>query len=157
MDKRIFHLLVITISMLAIILNGFGIYILQRQKKINKKQYIILNNLSALDITIASFNLLEYMLFFIPININFELRMHILRAIDVSLFLMYYQLIIFISLDRLVCVLLHMKYSYYVTTSRVKKIMIIFWMVSMCALIPSSLSDAGTIIHKFYIVFVYNI
>ena len=73
--------------------------------------------------------------------------MHMFIAGDVVFFLMYYQLVIFISLDRLLCVLLHMKYNYYITKSRVKKIMIIFWMVSICTLVPSSLADARTIVH----------
>ena len=157
MDMHIFHSLAITISTLAIILNSFGIYLLQTQKQKNKKQYIVIKNLSALNITIATVKLLENILFIIPINIkSFQLGMHMFRAGGVVFFLMYYQLVIFISLDRLLCVLLHMKYSYYITKPRVKKIMIIFWMVSICTLVPSSLADARTIVH-IYIKYLFPI
>ena len=148
MDMHIFHSLAITVSTLAIILNSFGIYLLQKQNQKTKKQYIIINNLSALNITISTVKLLENILFNIPINIkSFHLGMHMFRAGDVVFFVMYYQLVIFISLDRLLCVLLHMKYSYYITKSRVKIIMVIFLMVSICTLVPSSFADARTIVN----------
>ena len=157
MDMHIFHSLAITISTLAVIINSFGIYLLQKHNKRNKKKYIIMKNLSALNITISTVKLLENILFNIPIDIkSFQLGMHMFRAGDVVFFLMYYQLVIFISLDLLLCVLLHMKYSYYITKSRVKKIMIIFWIVSICTLVPSSLADARTIVH-IYIKYLFPI
>ena len=63
--------------------------------------------------------------------------MVIFTEITLALYVTYYEFLIFICLDRLVCVLLHIKYNYYVTYSLVKKAIAIFWLVGLCSFVPS--------------------
>ena len=134
MESQTYFTLTIIILTIAIILNAFGIYILQKQKRRENKQKIILINLSVLDITLGIAMLLETILVFVKTTVSVSF---ILTEITLALYMTYYEFLIFICLDRLVCVLLHMKYNYYVTYSRVKKAIAILWLVGLCSFVPS--------------------
>ena len=43
---------------------------------------------------------------------------------------------IFISFDRLLCSILHVKYDYYITSKRVKKVIFAIWVISILMIIP---------------------
>ena len=136
MESQTYFILTIIILIIAIILNVFGIYILQKQKRRENKQKIILINLSVLDITLGIALLLDTVLDCVKTTV---LVTKILKAVTFALYLIYYEFLIFISLDRLVCVLLNIKYNYYVTFSRVKKAIAIFWLVGLCSFVPSTI------------------
>ena len=136
MESQTYFILTIIILTIAIILNVFGIYILQKQNRRENKQKIILINLSVLDITLGIALLLDTVLDCVKTTV---LVTNILKAVTLALYLIYYELLIFISLDRLVCVLLNIKYNYYVTFSRVKKAIAIFWLVGLCSFVPSTI------------------
>ena len=143
MDSHTYFILTIIILTIAILLNVFGIYILQKQKRRENKQKIILVNLSALDITLGIALLLETVLASVKTTVSLSL---IFTEITLALYITYYEFLTFICLDRLACVLLHMKYNYYVTFSRVKKAIAIFWLVGLCSFVPLPIFKSKKII-----------
>ena len=143
MEGQTYFILTIIILIIAIIINVFGIYILQNQKRRDNKQKIILINLSILDITLGIVLLLDTVLDCFKTTV---LVTKILKAVTFALYLIYYELLIFISLDRLVCVVLNIKYNYYVTFSRVKKALEIFWLVGLCSFVPLPIFKSKKII-----------
>ena len=144
MESKIYFSIAVFSLSFGIILNSFGIYILHKWKRRDNKQKFILVNLSILDILLASTELLETIIRYTS-NIEHELHHKIFRTVDVSLYVMYYQLITFISLDRLLCVLLHIKYNYYVTSKRVKRIISIIWLFGLCSVLPCIFSSSDSI------------
>ena len=110
--------------------------------------------LNFLDITLGIVLLLETILACVKTT---GLVTNILKTVTLALYLIYYEvLMIFISLDRSVCVLLNIiKYNYYVTFSCVKNAIAIFWLVGLCSTVPTPFFNTKKIV-DLYIKMVFH-
>ena len=108
------------LSFLGIILHVFGIYLLRKVQRRNNNHNILITNLSIIEISL--------MLWFTTSRIlqYYDKGFYIGIAISLAFYswtsFAFYLSMIFISFDRLLCSILHVKYNYYVTSKRVKKV-----------------------------------
>ena len=69
-------------------------------------------------------------------NNEFYIGVTITLGFDTLLYFAFYLSMIFISFDRLLCSILHIKYDYYITSKRVKKVIFVIWVISIIMIIP---------------------
>ena len=124
----------IILSFFGIILHVFGIYCLSKVKRRNNNQKIILTNLSIIEILSMIVAVLFRLLLFY--TNEFDIGFTITLGFDTLLYFAFYLSMIFISFDRLLCSILHIKYDYYITSKRVKKVILAIWVISIIMIIP---------------------
>ena len=115
---------------LAITLNIFGVYCLNKTKRVGKNQQIILTNLSvAKMIGLPMFCSETYFMFSSPFSrpkyYIIIITYNDFFVISLTLFGMW-----LVSLDRLLCVTLCLKYKVYVTKGRLVKVVAFIWLLS---------------------------
>ena len=121
------------LSFLGIILHVFGIYLLRKVKRRNNNHNILITNLSIAEILLmlffTTFRTIKYYDkgFYIGIAISLSIYAWISIAFHLSMIL--------ISFDRFLCSLLHVKYDYYITSKRVKKVIFAIWVISFFLMI----------------------
>ena len=124
-------LIVLYIMMvLSMLLNILGIYCLHKQKGGNIKQRLLLGNLSLIEIVKMVYD-------FIPLTTYFcfekwyNLHHMYFDTIEISMTTIILASIILISADRVMCILLHVKYDYYITMRLIKRTLVISWVISL--------------------------
>lgn len=134
MADKAYNILAYTLFGIPLSFNLFGIYCLHLQKRRKDNQKIILYSLSANEV-------ISTIVFIVKITI--ELYPHIDRNVQkifMAVFggsqLIFYLIMVSLTLDRLVCVLLHMKYKFYVTNKIVCKVMYGCFLTGLAAVIP---------------------
>ena len=129
-DELIVTTIVYIMLFMAINLNIFGVYCLHKTKKVGKNQQIILMNLSAAKmIALPTFCLEAYYVllssfsrpkYYVIINVYIDFLVICLILFSMSL----------ISVDRLLCVTLCLKYIIQVTKGRLMKGVVFIWFLS---------------------------
>lgn len=115
---------------LSILLNILGIYCLYKQKGGNSKQRMLLANLSFAEIIKMTYNYIPlttyqyYGTWYILHNTYFDM-------VDISFMTMIFSAILLISMDRLLCILLHMKYKVYITNRFIKITVMRTWLLGI--------------------------
>ena len=143
-----FDITAMLIRFTAIFIHSIGIYCLLTQKRANQKQRNILLHLSSIEILMtANLLILQYLRLY---NISDNIIVHIL-AWDGGNDITFYLIMCFISLDRLLCAVLRLKYNYYVTTKRVNTILYSLWLFGFLFSIPFHFVD-----HNFTYTFFYH-
>ena len=126
-DELIVTSIVYVIAFTGIILNIFGVYCLHKTKKVGKNQQIILTNLSAVRMFALPFFCSETYFtllspfsrpkYYVIINVYIDFLVICLLIFGMSL----------ISVDRLLCVTLCLKYKIHVTKGRLRKVVVFIW------------------------------
>ena len=120
-----FILFPIVLHFLSIIINALGLYCLYKQKR--NGQNIILSNLSSIKILISLvqliFNAMSYTGYYLHVKPTSILG----HGFSLSLYL----IMCFISIDRLLCILLHTRYKYYITKTVIIKVHAFIWILPM--------------------------
>ena len=129
-DELIVTGIVYIMVFIAIILNIFGVYCLHKTKKVGKNQQIILTNLNVVRMfALPMFCLETYFTLLAPFS-----RPKYYVIINVYIDFLVICLIIFsmslISVDRLLCVALCLKYKVHVTKGRLIKGVVFIWVFS---------------------------
>ena len=133
----------IILSLFGIILHVFGIYCLRKVQRRNNNQKIILTNLSIIEILSMIVSAIFRVLHFY--KNEFYIGLTITLGFDTLLIFVFYLSMIFISFDRLLCSVLHIKYDYYITSKRVKRVIFCIWIIALLLSIPSIFSLIGCI------------
>lgn len=145
---------VYVIMFLSLLLNGFGIHCLRKQRGGNKKQRTLLVNLSIIEFTKISYD-------FVPLTLYhfnrpfYDYINTYLDIIEINLMSILFSSIILISFDRLACVLLSVRYNVYIKESLVKDIILSTWIIGftpglfMWAIFPKS-EDAKVYFYKVF-------
>ena len=120
------------LSVFGIILHTFGVYCILKQKR-SSNQKIILINLSIVEI----FLMICYVIFkTVPYDKGFP-TYALITIIFFSWFSLVLQfLMIYISIDRLLCSILHMQYRYYITSKVVKRVVVGIWIITAPMVVP---------------------
>ena len=129
-DELIVTSIVYIMVFISIILNIFGVYCLHKTKEVGKNQKIILTNLSASKmIALPMFCSQIYYMFLSPQYIpkSYTMLSPYVDFFIVSLILFGMALV---SADRLLCVILCLKYKVYVTKSRLIKVVVLIWLLT---------------------------
>lgn len=129
MNELPFHITAICIQVLAFCIHAIGIHCLYVQKR----HKLVLINLSVIEI-FMTLNLLTLRLLDIA-GVGKEVNVHVL-AWDGGIDIMFYLIMCLISIDRLLCVLLHIKYNFYMTKKVFKTIIAIIWITGFLIAFP---------------------
>ena len=121
------------LGLFGITAHGFGIYCLMKIKERNNNQRIILTNLSIIEICLMSSSFVSGLLSYNEVN---NISITITIAINNFFNIAFYFLMTFISIDRLLCLLLHIKYNYFITSKVVKISMVVLWVITLPLSIP---------------------
>ena len=132
--KILFMILTIILSLFGIILHVFGIYYLRKVQRSNNNQKILLTNLSIIEILAMIVAVIFPVLLFY--KNEFYAVVTITLGFDIFLIFAICLSMIFISYERLLCSILHVKYDYYITSKRVKKVIFAIWVISFLMIIP---------------------
>lgn len=109
-------------------LNGFGIYCIRHQRGTRTNQMLLLQNLSIAEIAKTIYDCITINLY----NFNFDLYCrynNYIDIIEINLMSILFASILLISLDRLSCVMLGIKYKQYITRHFVSEILISIWLI----------------------------
>ena len=129
-DALIVTSIVYAIVFIAICFNIFGVYCLRKTKNVGKHQQIILTNLSAVKmVALPIFCSGTYFTLLSPVSppkyyVIIKVYMNFL-AVCLMLFNMS-----LVSVDRLLCVTLCLKYKVHVTKGRLIKVVVLIWVFS---------------------------
>ncbi|XP_057310525.1 uncharacterized protein LOC130648491 [Hydractinia symbiolongicarpus] len=134
MDKLAFTALVYILRIIPMFISLLGIYCLYQQKRRRDNQKLFLYALSTVEIIMGGFWITLRSLTLI-VSSSTSVR-RIIIAFYGSVNITFYLIMICITLDRLACVVLHIKYNYYITSTVVKKVIFICWIVGFACAIP---------------------
>ena len=129
-DELIVSSITYVLSFVGIILNIFGVYCLHKTKKVGKNQRIILTNLSAAKmIAVPMFCLENYYTFFSPL---YQPKSYLMvsRYSDFTVTILVLIGMSLVTVDRLLCVVLCLKYKVYVTEGRLIKVVVFIWLLT---------------------------
>ena len=129
----------LTIMVISLIFNGFGFYTFQKRLQGNKNQHMLLQNLAAVEIVKTLYDFIPLLLyyFYVICGIDwYKSAIHYLVVMEVNVMTTIYMSFVAVSLDRLLCVVLEMKYAYLVTERCVKVGIVCTW---VCTTFPGFL------------------
>ena len=135
---------------LAVILNALGIYCIYKTK-ISDIQKVILINLSIAEIIIAITAGAGRTLEVFDHGVRNHKESMFLALFYVGVNFVYYLIMIYISIDRLLCIFWNLKYKYYMTIKTIQKIILFIWFLGFISSIPLYLvpfKDATLILGK---------
>lgn len=121
---------VVFLMFLSITMNSFGIYCLKKQRKGNRKQRLLLQNLSVIEITKMLFDYVSISMFHFRSD-WFEAYCQYFEIFEANIMCVYLCSTLLISLDRLACVLLRVRYNYYITERLIQEILFTVWIVGL--------------------------
>lgn len=98
------------IMVLSLLLNSLGIYCLRRHKRGNTKQALLLGSISCIEIIIMAYNLASFTIYITDPNL-YELHSSYLESVEISMSTIMFDSLILISVDRLLCNILHIRYK----------------------------------------------
>lgn len=137
MDILTFTVLVYILRIIPMLISLFGIYCLHQQKKRLNNQKLFLYALSTVEIIMGGFWITLRSL---TLTVSTSVTKIIIPFYG-SVNMTFYLIMICITLDRLACVVLHIKYNYYITSAVVKKVIFICWIVGFACAIPLLITD----------------
>ena len=116
----------ITIMILSIIFNGFGIFTFRRRTKGNKIQHLLLQNLAAVEISKTVSDFVPLLLYYLRTD-WYNASMELLMVIEMNVMTMLYLSFVAVTVDRLLCVILQGRYTMYVKRKSAKVCIAIIW------------------------------
>ena len=116
---------------IALSLNCFGLHCLRKVKDVGGHQRILLLNITCASITWVLYTFLLPYVELVLVKQSSIINI-IIKHVGLATPCLYLMCVILISLDRLFFILLWLKYKQYITTARIKKMIIIIWMSSIC-------------------------
>lgn len=139
MEDNIFFIITNTSIAIPLFLHLFGIYCLYIQRDRQDKQKIFLYSLSTCEvITILVWGT---WCTFKWLSCGNQMAVNMLSALGNGVYLTFFLIMLIITLDRLVCVLLHIKYNYYITNKVVCKAMYACYAVGALASTLLTIAD----------------
>ena len=114
------------LTVLILLVNGLGIYCLYMQKQRNDTQKIILLNLSSVGIIVTVIVDILYFTQHFSRNLIISRYRRILWNLIPAAFCVYYLTMFLITVDRLLCVVLTIKYNYYITKCVIKRTIFVY-------------------------------
>ena len=118
------------INFISIIFHVFGFYCLQVQRGGNVNQRILLKNLSVIEVVKIINDYISITSYYVYKD-WYNVNEHVLDAIEVVIMTVIFFSFIIISIERLVCITLNMKYKIYVTDTIVSRIVLLTWAVGI--------------------------
>ena len=116
------------LTLIGLLLNTLGIYCLYKQEGDTRKQRILLANLSFIEIIKMIYNYVSLTFYHYKTDWYIENYRHF-DVVEVSIMSVLYASMLVISIDRLSCLVLHIKYNCYVTEKLIKLGLIIVWLM----------------------------
>ena len=104
----------LTILVISLIFNGFGIFTIQQRQEGNKNHQLLLQNLAAVEIVKRLYEFVPLLLysFFIICDISwYNTAIHYFVVMEVNVMTTKYVPFVPVTLDRLLCMALGMKYT----------------------------------------------
>ena len=126
----------LTIMVISLICNGLGIFAIQNRKQGNKNHHMLLQNLAAVEIVKTLYDFVPLLLYYFYIICGvswYKSGIHYFVVMEVNVMTTIYVSFVAVTLDRLLCVVLGMKYSVYVTKKCVKIGILFTW---ICTTFP---------------------
>ena len=113
----------LTIMVVSLLFNGFGIFTIQQRQEGNRNHHMLLQNLAAVEIVKTLYDFVPLLLYYFYIICDvswYNTAIHYFVVMEVNVMTTIYVSFVAVTLDRLLCVVLGMKYSSYVTKKCVK-------------------------------------
>lgn len=141
---------VFVLMFVSISLNAFGIYCLRKQNGGNINQRMLLQNLSVIEIVKMIFDYVSLTLY--QFQNAWYLKYYIyMDIIEVNLMTILFISVLLISVDRLACVTLQLRYNHSVNQKLVQDILITTWLVGQTpGLIMWALASASEYAKAYY-------
>ena len=145
-------LFISTLRIIPITIHSLGLVCLYKQKQRKHIQKTLLMNLSFIEILLVTAG------FFVSVVEVFQWISNVIyNRIVVSVYvisnLMFYIIMFIITIDRLLCVVLHVRYSYYITPLRVKKFLLGTWACAFVGFLTLCIADVSKIYR--YAIYLY--
>ena len=117
---------VFVFNFFSLAINTFGIYCLQVQRGGNINQRLLLQNLSAIEIIKIINDYVSFTSYFLYSE-WYEVNMEYFDLAEMHLLTVFYFSLIFISMERLACIILNLRYKALVTNRFIRWAIIITW------------------------------
>ena len=135
--------ILVACSMIPLMLHILGIYCLWKQKSRKDTQKYLLLHLSIVDIIMITMQVGSAIVSILNWNLS-SLKESVIFAFNVVTVLLYYMTMYVITFDRLLCVVLNIKYNYYVTPGVIKRVIIVVWLISLILFILLCVIDVNS-------------
>ena len=136
MHADTFFLIFLSFFSTATLLHLIGLYLLIRVRSKPLNQWKILVNMAVAELSVSVFQIIMACYR----SIGTQLYVEIFFRAWVSL--MYIALMIYLAIDRMLSIYLHMRYLVIFTRSRVTIILVIFW--TTCAVLAAKVKNFGS-------------
>ena len=131
-------------------MHTFGIYCLHKSKKVQKIQRVILTNLSVTELVMTvTFSCDVYFKFLSHDESRVKTFKQVYEYIKTGLFCNYLLCMMLMTGDRLLCALLCLTYKVHVTKSRLIKVIIFIWLLSLFFVSIAYFPSGGAYMVKF--------
>lgn len=134
-------IILLVLNMLNVLLHAFGVYLLKTiQRTEDNIQYIYLTHLSICEALMNLFEGLRHIPNFLELSanqhsVNQDLQSYTKIIMFAGISLVYYFVMIYITLDRLLDILLNIKYPLYINIVKVKNLLRMTWFVALLVVV----------------------
>lgn len=141
------NLTLLVLNIMNILLHGMGSYLLRIQYRKGKKnpQIIFILNLSVCELIMNFLESVRRIIFLFKLSSSVvlmleEVQKYVLIVMFTGISFVFYMDMLYLTIDRLLCILLNLNYNYYCKSSRAKYVLYITWTVGITMAISVSLA-----------------
>lgn len=136
MSRFYFTFLVYLLTVIPILLDFLGLYCLYKNKLRKENQKLFLYHITIVELLLNVIGIVLITLDLLP-NVHRTVR-NVIVSLHGGASLVFYLIMLLITLDRLACVLLHIKYKILITNKLIRAIIYCSWVLGFLSVIPLS-------------------